>query len=499
VADRSQCRQCGTAPQRGANFCLECGASVTPLVVDLLGVDEPPLPSSTDVTPHPRRGLWAVLALFAGMVLVLWGLTRGVDRTNDEPLGVEVPEEGISAVELTTSTMVVATTTSTSTTVPTTSAEQLFMNNVPGPVLGDDVEGVLVSISSLVMQQIDLSTGAIERIDLEHTIPSEDSQSGVVINGKLVGLSVLGRLITITDLSDGSQREPRDISDGSLDWHVAGRAGVDSVWLETHREPDQTSEAIEVDFEGEVRRRVEIPQPFSIRWADGDELILESPDGSFHYDTHTSVVERMPGQVVAFEPGFVMTASCDESLRCNVLVDRGSGSENVDWLRAGEVFDGSIDLSPDLSGALLHTYTQAGGYFAFIDLHTGSRVDLGNLRIDPYRRVVWIEGSRWIIGQNESPNKTWAIDTETGTQLELNLESGVARPFQGPFLAFIPPDRPAAAAPVGPRVALWSHTRRSIRFSRASRSTTENGPANTTTGGNDGADSIVDPSTGAPG
>jgi len=440
VPGRSQCRQCTAVVPAGAKYCLECGASVTLLVVDLLGVDESPLPTGTDVTPHPRRGLWAVLALVAGMVLVLWGLTRGVDRPNDEPLGAEVPEEGIGAVDPATSTTAVATTASPTTGAPTTTSEEGFVNDAAGPVLGEDVGGVLVIISRLIMYKIVLSTGTVERIDLEHPVyPGPESDT--VVNGNLVSLSISGNTLIITDLFNGSQLErPLFLHSVDLvDAHVAGRASVDSVWLATSREPGQASAAIEVDLDGEVRRRVEIRKPFSIRWAKGDELILESPDGSFRYDAATGVAVRMPGAVLAFEPGFVITSSCDESLRCDVRLDQGSGPEVVDWLSASDVFDGSIELSPDLSGALLHVYGSQGGAveFTFIDLHTGSRVDLGEPGIEPYLGVVWVEGSRWIIGQDESPNRTVAIDTETGTQVDLAFPRPI---ISRSFLAFIPPN-----------------------------------------------------------
>ena len=167
---------------------------------------------------------------------------------------------------------------------------------------------------------------------------------------------------------------------------------------------------------------MEVPQPVEIRWADGEELILDTVDGSWRYDTTTGETVRMPGRVVAFARGLVVTASCDESLECDVLVDRGNGPEVVDWLAASELFNGSIDLSPDLSGALVHVYGDEGVEFSYIDLRTGSRVDLGDLGIDPYLGVVWVEGSRWIIGQNESsPYVEVAIDTETGTQVDLEL------------------------------------------------------------------------------
>jgi hypothetical protein len=123
-----------------------------------------------------------------------------------------------------------------------------------------------------------------------------------------------------------------------------------------------------------------------------------------------------------------------------VLLDQGSGPEVVDWLSANDVFDGSIegpiDVSPDLSGALVHVYGEQDVEFSYIDLHTGSRVDLGRLPIDPYLGVVWVEGSRWIIGQDESSRMVLAIDTETGAQVDLELPPSRYRSES--FMAFIP-------------------------------------------------------------
>ena len=433
MASRPQCSHCVTALPPGTNYCPECGAPQTLMIVDPLGVEDPPVMSGTDVAPHARLRMLAGLVLVFAMLAVLWVLSRDGDPVDDEPLSSETPEVGILAADATTSTTVVATTASTATGAPTRAFEQLFVNDVQGPVLGDGVDGVLVRIDASTLQHIDLSTGAIELIDLEHPVFVEGAELGIVVNGNLV--SLWGKAITTTDLSDGSQRQRRDIADGSFEMHVAGRAGVDSIWLASYPGPDEMGAAIEVDLDGEVRRRVEIPQPFSIEWADGDELILGSVDGSFRYDTATGATVKMPGAMVAFEPGFVVTTSCDETLQCDVLLDQGSGPEAVDWLSASDEFDGPIEVSPDLSGALLHVYTQGGAEFTFIDLRTGSRVDLGHLPINPYGGVVWVEGSRWIIGQDESDNMPLAIDTATGTRVDVEFPNGRGPPA---FMAFIP-------------------------------------------------------------
>jgi len=438
MAGRSQCDHCAAALGSGANYCSQCGTPQTLLVLDPLGVEDPPLIRGTTTAPHARLTMLAGLVLVFAMVAVLWGLSREDDPADEEPLSSETPEDGILAADPATSTTAVATTASPTTGAPTTTSEEGFVNGVQGPVLGDGVDGVLVQIGALSMRQIDLSTGAIERIALEYPVYADEDQSGIVVNGNLVSSSFSGKAITITDLSDGSQRELIDVIDGSLWWRVVGLAGVDSVWVATYPEPDQASEAIEVGLDGEVLRRIEIPQPFSIDWAEGDELILDAPDGSWRYDTSTGVAARMLHAVVASASGFVVTSSCTESLQCDALLDRGSGPEVVDWLSASDEFDGPIDLSPDLSGALIHVYRQDDDSFEFsyIDLGTGSRVDLDEAGIDPDSGVVWVEGSRWIIGQDESsPRALLAIDTETGTQVNLGLPSPIS--FQS-FMAFIP-------------------------------------------------------------
>lgn len=453
MASRSQCSHCAAALPSGSNYCSECGTPQTRIVLDRVGLEDPPVITGTDMAPHARLSMLAALILVFAMLAVLWGLSRQGDPADEEPLSSETPEEGVGGTDPTTSTAVVTTTGSTTTGAPTTASEQRFVNDVQGPVLGNGVDGVLVHINVRAMQRIDLATGVVELIDLEHPVYWDGPQSSIVVNGRLVAVGAptgpLRSRSTITDLSNGSQRQLIDVIDGSLEMHVAGRAGVDSVWLATYPEPDGVSVAIEVGLDGEVRRRVEMPQPFSIEWADGDELILGSVDGSFRYDTATGVAVRTPGPVVASARDLVVTVSCDESLQCEVLLDRGSGPEIVDWPSASELFNGSLDgsmeISPDLSGALVHVYRegdaesspQGGAEFGYIDLGTGSRVDLGHLPIEPYLGVVWVEGSRWIIGRDDtSPGALLAIDTETGTQVDLELPPSGIRSES--FTAFTP-------------------------------------------------------------
>jgi hypothetical protein len=179
MAGRSQCSHCAAALGFGAKYCSECGTPQTLLVLDPLGLEDPPVVSATDSAPHARLTMLAGLVLVFAMVAVLWGLSRESDPADEEPLNSETPEEEVGGTDPA----------STTTGAATTTSEQLFVNGVRGPVLGADVDGVLVNITAWVMHQIDLSTGAIGRIRLEHPVPwAGDSRSGIVVSGcRVVG------------------------------------------------------------------------------------------------------------------------------------------------------------------------------------------------------------------------------------------------------------------------------------------------------------------------
>ena len=78
------------------------------------------------------------------------------------------------------------TTASTTTGAPATASGPLFIKDVQGLVMGDDVDGVLVHINVPTMQQIGLTTGVVDLIDLEHAVCADGPEGGVVVNGNLV-------------------------------------------------------------------------------------------------------------------------------------------------------------------------------------------------------------------------------------------------------------------------------------------------------------------------
>jgi hypothetical protein len=318
-------------------------------------------------------------------------------------------------------------------TTSTLAPEEGFVNGVAGPVLGADVHGGLVLLGAATMRRVDLFTGAVEEIDLDRVLHGdpEDRSQHLVIGGGLVSLlepfgcsstQLCARpaALVITDLRTGSQSqvliEPAIVDEA----HIAGAAGPDSVWLATYPGPDGSS-AIEVGLNGEVRRRIELPPEFSVRWARSDELFLDSVDGSWRYDASTGEATRLAGELVSDRSPLLITVSCESNLDCRVEVDVGDGPTAVDGLRASEVTNGSMFVAPDLTAILAHNYETND--FTYFDLSSGTRVELGEIDIDPYAGVVWVPDSPWIIGL-AGPRvgglvSLTAVNVQTAEQLEL--------------------------------------------------------------------------------
>lgn len=115
--------------------------------------------------------------------------------------------------------------------------------------------------------------------------------------------------------------------------------------------------------------------------------------------------------------------TCQATFECGVLVDFGDGPTVLEGVTAEFVDRGAIHVAPNQREALLHIYGDQGIEFTYLDMTTGALTELGELPIEPYPGVLWIEGSRWIIGrtEGESGSRWVAVNTETMEQIELDL------------------------------------------------------------------------------
>ena len=181
----------------------------------------------------------------------------------------------------------------------------------------------------------------------------------------------------------------------------------------------------------QIRREIELATGFWARWANGNILYLDSVDGSWRLDTSDDTVTELPGRIVSQTATPLVMVTCQATFECDVLVDFGDGPTMLEGVTAEFVDRGAIHVAPNQREALLHVYGDQGVEFTYLDLITGSATDLGELPIEPYFGVVWIEGSRWIIGRNEgeSGSRWEAVNTETMEQIELDLPFGSGQVF----------------------------------------------------------------------
>ena len=83
---------------------------------------------------------------------------------------------------------------------------------------------------------------------------------------------------------------------------------------------------------------------------------------------------------------------------------------------------GSVFVAPDLTGIVVHYYDS--NELTYFDLSSGTRRELGEIEMDPYRGVVWVPDSPWIVGVGGSPGGLTAVNVQTAEQLELDLPPG---------------------------------------------------------------------------
>ena len=155
-----------------------------------------------------------------------------------------------------------------------------------------------------------------------------------------------------------------DIRDarGVYAW-IAGSAGPDSVWLVTEHDSAAASTASQVDFTGEIVQTFEFEAPFC--WplsANGSNLYLEGPGGSWIFDTLTSSVTALNGEIINTNSEAVVLLSCESMLECQVSIDTGTGMARTSALTAADVVTGGLHVAPDLTAAFVHRYVVDDGF-----------------------------------------------------------------------------------------------------------------------------------------
>ena len=239
-----------------------------------------------------------------------------------------------------------------------------------------------------------------------------------------------GHALHTVNLTTGAELDQvRMVESGTEVW-IAGLAGPDSVWLfplVPYYESDGSSTVSQVDFTGESVPSFEFEPPFRVRSANGTDLYLDGPGESWVFDTITSSVTALNGEIINTNSEAVVLLSCDSTLECQVRIDTGTRLAPIPALTAADLTSGEVQIAPDLTAAFVHRGGQDGFEitafeFTYIDLETGDRFELGELPIEPDPGIIWVPNTSWLIAVGDRASRELvAVNTSTGSILELDL------------------------------------------------------------------------------
>lgn len=424
--DQPECRDCGRSLSFASRFCPRCGLPVESLDSGRgSGVDVPPV---GPITERSRRLI--MISVIVGAALLGWSII------NSSGGGAEVSASSTTARPTpSTSTTTTPSITATAEVVGATTTGQVgpvYVNGVQGPVLADGVEGVVFGVTSRRLTRIDLGNGKITTVLLSSRIDGEHLHIGngavLIFDGRFlhtVSLTTGGHLTVGIDKSIG------DVA------RVAGSAGADSVWLVTEEESGAVSRIWQVDFLGSLIDSFEFDAPFRVRSAYGSRVYLDGPGGSWVFDTVTSSVAALKGEIFETNSDAIVLLTCESMLECGVSIDTGSGMASTSALTAADVVGGQLHIAPDFTSAFAHRYVDDPVEFTYIDLDTGDRVEFGGLSIDTYGGIIWVPDTSWIIARSESRTNLIAVNTDTGTSFELEFP-GRGGGLSGSYFGLIP-------------------------------------------------------------
>ncbi len=423
VRDARVCEHCGTALPKDAHYCAECGTSADLVSFDPFHLSEPEVTVEVEAASDRRRGLWALAVLVMAVMGGLWWVSSVVET---QPATEESASTASTSRPFEPTTTTEARSRTTTTRRTTTTTVPGFVGGTPGPVLGDEISGLLVQFGYDEMRHIDLATGAIREFDLEHPLAFGWGwpEPAAIIDGRYVQAS-RGRLI-VTDLRTGVQQEPVGfLADAPRfeppEFRVVGRAGPDSVWVANEPWPDGESVVMEVGLDGVVRNRLDLPAAAFVVRADGHELILETIDGWWRYDASAGLAGRMPAGVIASTPGFVLYTSCENLHDCEVVLEDREGDFVAVDVDPRDLSFSDVQISPDGRGLLVAKHSEYRVELSYVDLAAGTRIQLP-ADIDHWVGVTWIGDSGWIVGGKDGPrSRLTAMHITTGEVVEMEL------------------------------------------------------------------------------
>lgn len=402
------CSSCGAPGTEGALYCSQCGSTLdgaVPLIE--LAPDAPSARvQSVEVVSEPGvRARWVVLALVAGAVLGLAGWSL-LSNDGDEPAAAPVPVT--TAVDRAVSTTARPATTERT---PTTTRTTTTTTTVPrGPVLGEEVGAVLVSVGTNGrLQALDLDTGEVTLSDVE-------GRNGVVVfEGQLVVADQCRAWSVLDPLTLDSIRPLTECGFDTWTHPVTAfvdySSGVSPYGFGRMLVGDGSGGVIEVQMP-------EIESAYPTHFSSGMVLWDVAGAGMVRQDATTGeLTSYADGRLIMAVADTILWQTCVVDLTCTTWLGTPSEPQARNVTTALPQGYRVSSLAPDGTKAILSEVNT--GRTEIVDLNTGAIIEL----------PVWLEGydaswtpdGHWIVAQNYSGSAAGvrAISTLDGSVRDL--------------------------------------------------------------------------------
>jgi hypothetical protein len=399
------CGGCGTELSPGARYCVKCGRTQAPPLLDLERLQassspEPAVERAVAEQGRPRasrRGvaaLAAVAVLSVGAVLVLSGGDTDDAGDPSEPTTTSEPDRTTRPRRSTT-------------TVPGRVEAQIAATP---PLLGAPTGGLsLYGLKGAGLFRLELDTGALSIVS-SHTLPSGPFPVSMHLrDGRLVVLLGDGVYVTPLDLSAA----PTWLRDVRGDVGFGGRSDRILRGFDHDQMSGMVREVREFDLDGNEVARWHVPEHSWPVDAIGDRLIVQAAGRMYFVDGGGAVEPFAVGDLIDVNGQQILWRACDEQLSCSMWHDDIEQRMSRRLPFDAETFGpwGPL-VAPDGATAV----ALAGREVQLVEVSTGRLI----ASVPTTARPAWSPDGDWLFACDELGDIV-AISTRGGDRVEFDL------------------------------------------------------------------------------
>jgi hypothetical protein len=399
------CGGCGTELSPGARYCVKCGRTQAPPLLDLERLQAPSGPEPAvertvveqGVPRASRRGLAALAAiavLSVGAVLVLAGGDTDDRSDGSEPTTTSGPDR---------------TTRPRRSTTTVAARVDVQIAAVP-PLLGAPTGGLsLYGLKGAGLFRLELDTGALSIVS-SHTLPSGPFPGSMHLrDGRLVVLLGDGVYVTPLDLSGA----PSWLRDVRGDIGFGGRSHRILRGFDYDQRSGMVREVREFDLDGNEVASWRVPEHSWPVDATGDRLIVQAAGRMYFVDGSGAVEPFAVGDLIDVNGQQILWRGCDEQLSCSLWHDDVEQRTSRKLPFDADMFGSWGPLvAPDGATAV----ALAEGEVRLVEVSTGRLI----ASVPTTARPAWSPDGDWLFACDERGDIV-AISTRDGNRVELDL------------------------------------------------------------------------------